>query len=241
MKRVLVDLIPGVDQLSVPSEAECHHLIRVRRTVEGEQVELLDGQGGLALAVVTKVGKHEVQLRVIHRRVEQRESPLRLTLLISIPQQWATLDSVVPALVQQGVHRIVLVNTQFGGSLKKTSEKAKTRIRAIAIQSLKQCGRSILPELVFADDFAQHSGLLVQHHDEVLMLHPGPVRLSQWQPPLLRSLAVMVGPEGGFSTEEAALAKELGCRLLGLGPRILKMETALSGICFWAQSRFGDY
>ena len=240
MKRVLVPCLDVPGALVSPGPDEAHHLIRVRRVAVGESVELLDGLGGLALGEVAEVTKRELTIKVVRHLEQDRESPLWLTLVAALPQQLSTLDGVLPSLVQQGLNRLILVPTEFGGSVKKDPGKYLDRLNSIALQALKQCGRVRVPSIELAADLAGVIAGLADEHQLVLMLHPVPERLSQGLPARPESLAVLVGPEGGFSEAELALATAAGIVVRGLGPRILKMETALAGICFWAQDRFGD-
>ena len=238
MKRVLVDQLAPVGALLEPDSEECHHLIRVRRIKPGEMLEILDGHGGLALGEVTTVNRNQVVLRVTETLEARRESPLQLTVAAAIPSQLNTFDSVLPGLVQMGVTRFYLVPTAFGGRMKKSPERYVPRLETIIRQSLKQCGRTTAPSLTLLKDWPTLCTRLAEENEANVVFHP--VEDKTEVATGCTRLSLLIGPEGGFSDEEVALAKEQGFVIRGLGPRILKMETALIACTSWAQSQYGD-
>jgi 16S rRNA (uracil1498-N3)-methyltransferase len=238
VKRLLVEKIPAVGELADVAGDELHHLLKVRR-VKGEiEVELLDGQGSAAKATLTPLDRRRAEVRVTQHLDDQRESPLNLTMALAIPESKSTLESIIPGLVQLGTRRILLIHSEYGGRLKGDSEKSLNRLREIARQSLKQCGRTQLPEITLAKSFS--AGVETDTAETKIMLHPGESKPDQTgQQP--KSISIWVGPEGGFSETEVNLWREqTGGHLQNLGPRILKMETAVIGAAFHIQRCYGD-
>lgn len=236
MKRILVDAIPAVGARFEPPEQERHHLQDVRRAREGDVLELLDGRGGLARATVVAAGRHDLTLEVTAHLDERRESPLQLALVLAIPSQMATIDDVLPGLVQLGLNQLTLVPTAWGGRLKKESDKYLRRLRTIAANALKQCGRTQLPEFDLCDSWRQALERKRQRVD--LLFHPTDQAPSL--PAQVESVGLWIGPEGGFTPEEVAEAQAAGIQKRGLGPRILKLETAALATASWAQHQWGD-
>ncbi|MDJ0838227.1 MAG: RsmE family RNA methyltransferase [Acidobacteriota bacterium] len=238
MKRVLVDRLAPPGQELVPPSDECHHLVRVRRVQAGEKLELLDGKGGLALGEVSAVTRNQITIRVTEHLEETRESPLQLTLGIALPSQLSTFDGVLPGLVQMGVSRIYLAPTDFSGRLKKAPDRYLSRLETIVRQSLKQCGRTMGPEIAILKDWQSLCARMAEENQVNLVYHP--VEETSETPDTLTRLGLLIGPEGGFSDKEIEITRDHGFLVKGLGPRILKMETALIAVAAWAQSRYGD-
>lgn len=236
MKRILLSHIPPVGSTALADDSESRHLLKVRRSKEGEEIEVLDGKGGLARGLLQVEGK-QAKVRILEVLDAQRESPLRLTLGLAVPSQLSVFDQALPSLVQLGVDAVFLAPTEYGGRLKKGGDRYRERLQTICIQSLKQCGRTRVPEIRFLEDWQALCSVMMEENDRVVLFHPTRDAASDAVP---KSLGLMIGPEGGFSQAEVDLARTMGVQVQGLGPRILKMETAMVGACFWAQSLFGD-
>ena len=238
MKRLLVPAIPAVGSNFSPPEDERRHLQDVRRVKNGEVLEVLDGQGGLATARVSSMTKNRMSLEVLEVRSDLRDSPLQLEVAVAIPTQKSTFDETLPGLVQLGADTIFLVATDYGGRLKPDNGKYETRLHTIATQSLKQCGRLRAPRLVICSSFAELVAGMATRNQANILFHP--VETQVPLPQKLSSLGLLIGPEGGFSPAEVELATNAACIVRGLGSRILRLETAAIGACFWAQSLYGD-
>ena len=227
---MLVDQLPDPGNLIIEGD-EAHHLLKVKRIQVDEKVELLDGKGGRAFCHVEQVDKRKLHLKVI--TVKREGPPEDLGLALAIPCQLSTLSSMLPSLVQVGVTRIFLCETEFSGSIKKAQTQLR-RFHNILSQSLKQCGRAWIPSLeliTFKNLVAQKEELIFSFWH---MYHPGG---STWEcewSHLIKPLLILIGPEGGFSKAEVKLALSVGTTVLGLGSSILKMETAAIGVCFRA-------
>ncbi len=238
MKRILVASLPAVGDTFRPPADETRHLVQALRAKTGETIEILDGAGGVARAQITHLGKRDCSLVVEQILASERESPLQLDLLLALPVQRGTFDSMLPGLVQLGVNHIDLVETEYGGRLKTDREKYTRRLDEIARQSLKQCGRLRLPRITLAGSW--HDALHNRQNGAGYLFHPDPTVEANPLPTEHKAVRLAFGPEGGFSEGEAAAAREAGWRCISMGPRILKMETAVTGAAYWAQARWGD-
>lgn len=238
MKRLLLPAIPEEGARFQPPEDERRHVQDVRRTKEGEILEILDGKGGVARARVVATSRHQMTLEVEAHLQELRDSPLHLEVAVALPVQRSTFDATLPGLVQLGANRIYLVPTEFGGRIKKDEAKYAKRLDTIATQSLKQCGRLIAPEVIITKSFDALLEQMNQPEQTNILLHP--VQEPATMPASADRIGLLIGPEGGFSEPEVTQAQEHGILLKGLGPRILKLETAAIGATYWAQSQYGD-
>ncbi|RIK72912.1 MAG: RNA methyltransferase RsmE [Planctomycetota bacterium] len=209
---------------------EAHHLLHVLRATAGTAVTLFDGSGAEFEAEVIACRRSSVELRVLHRRQVDRELPFSLTLGVPLPkgdrQRW-----IVEKAVELGVTRLVPLVTQRSAA---ASEKhSASKLRRYVIEASKQCGRNRLMEIATPAEWADWLRLAERSADGRLrkwIAHPG-------RPPLLAAEVggakpsyVAVGPEGGLADEEIAAAEAEGWTMIGLGPRILRIETAAFGL-----------
>ncbi len=237
MKRAWLEPLPEVGAEAALDPLESHHLAAVRRAAVGERIELIDGVGGLALAEIIVCRKDAVAVRILERPQISRESPMILELALAIPHQLSTMDQVLPGLVQLGVNRLWLATSAFSGRLKKDPDRYLTRLREIVRQAMKQSGRLVGPAIEFA---AHWEALCIDFQERLahgVLYHPGYPEVSATAFPAegLPSLGLLIGAEGGFSEREVAAAEARGIHIHGMGPRILKQETAAIGACYWAR------
>lgn len=205
--------------------------MHVMRAKPGTQVVLFDGSGAEFTAQVEGLGRAEVQLAILSRQMVDRELPLELTLGTALPKgerrKW-----LVEKAVELGVTRIVpLVTSRCVG---RPGPRAVARLRRVVIQTSKQCGRNrlaaIADPLTWAEFVASSRNVPCR-----LLAHPI-TRARETGCPGLAGLAtkivesgrvfLAVGPEGGFTSDELALATTAGWQPIDLGPRILRIETA---------------
>jgi 16S rRNA (uracil1498-N3)-methyltransferase len=218
------------------SGPEAHHLIHVMRAAPGTRVTLFDGGGDEFSATVAQVRRSDVELSIVSRESVDRELPFNLTLGVALPkgdrQKW-----LVEKAVELGVTRIVPLRTRRG--VAQPVEGSLVRLRRAVIEASKQCGRNRLLQIDEPRDWpdfvvgADTPCRLVAHPGgDCLNVHLGDrpnVRLSEnGTVPFIAAAGVWVavGPEGGFSDDEVALALDAGWRAIDLGRRILRIETA---------------
>ncbi|NPB05413.1 MAG: 16S rRNA (uracil(1498)-N(3))-methyltransferase [Aquificae bacterium] len=213
---------------------DLNHL-KVKRVKTGDLVEVLDEETFKPfLCQVEKISKKEAQLSVV-KELEPNLPKVFVRLYQCVPVKLSTFDEIVENAVQVGVSQLIPVVSKRSFQKVSVIEEKLDRWRRVAAEALKQCGR---------------------HHPlEVLP----PVRLEQIPPPsegelrlfpferekskllkeeLLREkpreVSLLIGPEGGFSEEEARLAREKGFKPVSLGNFVLKAETAATVAAFTA-------
>jgi 16S rRNA (uracil1498-N3)-methyltransferase len=229
MTRLLVapaSLAPGT--LAVTGE-DHHYLFRVLRMRAGDQVTLFDGEGRQASAEVATIGARTADLRVGEPTVAPSASPARLTVLLSVIKGEG-MDVCLPRLVELGVGRIIPVLAERGVVKLEgeRAEKRRERYRAQVRAAAQQCRSGLLP---LVDPVSRLGEALarVAGADLKLMLWEDPRAVPlrsvlPAEPPA--QVAMLVGPEGGWTEEEVERAREAGFVAIGLGPRILRAETA---------------
>ncbi|HUY33286.1 MAG TPA: 16S rRNA (uracil(1498)-N(3))-methyltransferase [Pirellulales bacterium] len=221
------------DRVTLGGE-EAHHLIHVLRAKTGQVVTLFDGGGGEFAARIERIGRTGVELAVEFRREVDRELPCELTLAVALPkgdrQRW-----LIEKAVELGVWRLVPLETER--SVAEPVDKALQRMRRIVIEASKQCGRNRLMEIASPRDWspwcAEAGSIRVTDLSRRrAMADPsGGVGTREWTEslrtgPTVRSVLLAVGPEGGWTEAELAVASTHGWQVLNLGPRILRVETA---------------
>lgn len=199
---------------------EAHHLSRVMRARTGDLVTLFDGSGTECSARITRVDQHAVQLVVLSRHLINRELARHITLAVALPkgerQRW-----LVEKAVELGVAELVPLITARGVAppTRKTRQRFERRVR----EASKQCGRNRLMRI--AEPRAIAELLDDKQWDVRLIAQPLADPLPRQQR-IEGSIAAAVGPEGGFTEEETAMAAAAGWTSVGLGARTLRVETA---------------
>ncbi len=213
---------PPVEGRLVLEGDEARHLTRVRRVAVGEVVEVFDGKGFAARARVENAGKNRVDLTLFGEPIADRVAPCRLTLATAVPKG-ERFDWLVEKATELGVARLVPLITER--SVVDPRDAKLDRLRRVIIEAAKQSGRNRLMELDFPTPW---SSLARAPADETrLLAHPGGVPASAWHRIQHGSPVMLaIGPEGGFTEPEVALAVERGWQSVGLGATLLRIETA---------------
>lgn len=221
-----------VGDLATLCGGQAHHLLHVMRAVVGTQVVLFDGSGHEFRACMERIGRSTVDLRVLSSRHVSRELPCPLILGVAPPkgdrQKW-----LVEKAVELGVTRLILLQTKR--ALYRPSEKTFSRLRRTVVEASKQCGRNRLMEVAEAvawQDYVGQPTAATEHPPPcLLMAHlkvepDGPSEDVISRCASAGHIRLAIGPEGGLTENEVAVARHQGWRTVTLGPRILRIETA---------------
>jgi 16S rRNA (uracil1498-N3)-methyltransferase len=208
-------LAPGHVHLTGP---EAYHLAAVCRARPGDAVCLFNGDGAEYAAKVQTAGKRDVTLVITGRETPNRERRSRIVVAAPLPKS-DRADFLIEKLTELGVAEFVPLWT--ARSVVHPRATKLERLQRAVIEASKQCGRNVLMQvhsLVSWADFAARSNLSSQRY----VSHPGGDPIAHVQ----GDVVFAVGPEGGFTDEEIALAVKWNWKTVGLGPRILRVETA---------------
>jgi 16S rRNA (uracil1498-N3)-methyltransferase len=204
-------------------ESESRHLSQVLRAQAGEAVTVLDGAGGMYECEVERVGKRNVFLKVVNRERRDRV-PYDLTLFQAIPKG-KVMDLIVQKATELGARRIVPMMTERTVVEVGVDSHKVEKWRAIAIESIKQCGSPYLPKIDAPQDFSkairQVSGLPL-----VAALAPGAGEMDEFFGRDRRPVQIWVGPEGDFTAKELEQLEWAGVHPITLGPLVLRCDTA---------------
>lgn len=208
---------------------DAFHIARSLRMAVGDELTVSDGEGGELLCRLEKIRDDICECRIIERRAGAGESPVSVTLFMAYPKG-DKLETVIQKAVELGASRIVPFESSRCIKRPKAEklDKQLARLSRIAEEAAKQCGRSILPRVDAPLGFKEMLSE-AKKSDLALFCYEGEENMSlkealKTKKPL--SVSAVVGSEGGFSPDEAALAQAEGLCSVSLGERILRCETA---------------
>lgn len=237
MIRLFVDhpLSPGV--VLEPSADQARYLTGVMRKGVGDDLLVFNGRDGEWRAEVTEASKRACVLTALERTREQAVTP-DLELIIALVKR-NRLETIVEKAAELGCRRVRLAITRY-----TQADHARTdRLAAIAMEASEQTGRLDVPEIVAPEKLDQildqwPPGRRLMFCDEGGGVQPALKALPDDEAPW----SVLIGPEGGFSPEERTRLRGLDFVVpVGLGPRILRADTAaISALTLW-QATKGDW
>jgi 16S rRNA (uracil1498-N3)-methyltransferase len=229
-----------VQDTVVLDREETHHLGRVLRLPAGARVAVVDGRGRARAARVQALDPEGAILALEEELAPRGESPLMVTLGVGLAKGEA-MDQVVRQATEMGVTRLAPFTCTYSeNTTPERAERRQARWRRQARESLKSCQRLYLPEIAPVLDFPA----VLAGPEEVKFLcyeaDRGGGLVSALSRPRPAGVRLLIGPEGGFTPEEAALAREAGFRSVSLGPRRLRVETAALVVLAILQYAWGD-
>lgn len=220
--------------------AELRHL-RARRLGPGVEIVLIDGGGRERHATVVAVTRTQAVVRMQPDRPlgsRSVESPLRL-ILAQAALKSDKLDLVIEKATELGVTDLVVFTSSH--CVGKPSGERLPRWERLARSAAKQCQRTFIPSIRGPVSFSE---ILAEERPGVALLFwedaKADDRLIVEDVKAPETVLAMVGPEGGFSADEVAAARAAGFRVVGLGPRILRAETAAIVAVAICQTIWGD-
>jgi 16S rRNA (uracil1498-N3)-methyltransferase len=212
-------LQPGPVEVTGP---EAHHLAVVCRLGAGDQVCLFNGDGHEYPARVQSASKRSVLLEVLAKTQLSRELSFTLTVAAPLPRG-DRAQFLVEKLTEIGVTAFVPLSTER--SVVHPRDAKLEKLHRHVIEASKQCGRNVLMKVANLTSWADYCQQ-EKPGETKLLAHPGYSRELPLPPEKPGTVTIVVGPEGGFTDQEIELAQRHGWRRVGLGPRILRVETA---------------
>lgn len=241
MHRFHIDGTQIMEKRALLSKEEAAHALRVLRLKDGSTIEALDGHDAWkAVLRVTDDGAYAELLE----KMTSTEAPVDVALFMGIPKG-EKLELIAQKLTELGATRLVPVRMErcVAKIEPKDAEKKLARLRKIASEAMKQCGRTeemAIDEPVSVAEAAKR----ISDYELGLMLweEARGYRLTDAhaETPDARSIAYIVGPEGGISAREAEAFMGAGAKSVTLGPRILRAETAAVAGCAVIMNLWGD-
>ena len=215
-----------VNNKVIITDDEFRHLSLVLRKRAGDSVVLFCGDGFDYNATITKITKKEAELIVKEKINNETESSVNLTIFQALAKG-EKLSLIAQKLTEIGASEMLVFSSKFCDVTEKTSKLDK--LNKVVINASKQCGRSKLVKtnesvLTFnqmIEKFKDFDLVLCAYENEE-NLHISSI-LNKFKG---NKIAVIIGPEGGFSADEVKTISDNGARVVTLGKRILRTETA---------------
>jgi 16S rRNA (uracil1498-N3)-methyltransferase len=209
-------LISGEDHL---------HLTRSMRAQVGDLVPLGDGAGRVSVARITAITRDSTELRIIEDTHLAR--PLPSLHLFQALLKSGKMDALVRQNVELGVDLIMPFQAEHSIARGTPSAERRERLQRIALEASKQSRRAFIPNV----------GESLSFEDALSELARYPVVLVAWQPGAAgvasalaaepsSEVALVIGPEGGLADSEMTALHEVGGIAVGLGPNVLRADTA---------------
>ncbi len=209
-----------LDSGEVTVEGEAYrHLFRARRVPVGADVRVVDGQGHARWGKVARVDRSSARV-ALGEPAPTHEPSFRLELLVPTfrPERASWL---VEKATEVGVSAIRFLNSERAP--RTFGDGTIERMRRVAVAAVEQCHRSLVPEITGPDAWEEIGRLAVGAEGRWFLDPQG--ALGGWGP-AGASGALLIGPEGGWAPEEREQVLAEGWRPVGLGPRILRIESA---------------
>ena len=215
--------------LSIPEDVS-GQIRKVLRLKDGTVVQFLDNQGWLYESRIHYLDQKHLTAEIIQKRPAEGEPACRISLYIGLTQR-EKFEWILQKCTEAGVGQIIPVITERSLIRKASDVSSKQeRWEKILKEAAEQCGRGRIPELLSAINFDQavrfgsqaEKALFCWENEKQTSLRSilAPLR------GIAREISLMIGPEGGFSEEEAAAVQSAGWVPISLGKRIYRMETA---------------
>lgn len=225
---------------------EMRHARDVLRLKSGDEVYVFDGKGREYRCSITRFNRNSATLDLLEEvKPARSESPLKLSLCVGL-LKGEKFDWVVQKSTELGVGRLIPLLTSRGDVRLRNFEETKRKVarwERIALEASKQCGRATLMQvdapIAFAELLASDKGpgcrLMFAERDGSAF-----AEILQQLPAMPSDCCVIVGPEGGWTDVEINQASQKSWRIVTLGGRTLRAETAAIVAITLLQHRFGD-
>jgi 16S rRNA (uracil1498-N3)-methyltransferase len=220
------------EQVSGPqitlSGEDVRHIATVLRMKPGDELLLCDGQGTEYFARITQVNKSEIGAEITGQSKREPRFP-RIVLGQGLPK-FDKMDWIAQKATELGVASIVPIVTERTIVKVRDEEKRVSRWQKIAREAAMQSNRPDIPVVEKIQTYGRYLDTLTTD-SETLLLFPWeegtqPIKDVLRRRRDIKKIVVLIGPEGGFSSKEAELAKGKGFHLVSLGQNILRTETA---------------
>ena len=239
MPRFPINSSQITDNKAIITGESFKHISKVLRLTIDDQLTLFDELYNEHTGKIVSVDRNELEVLILKTNKNIRESNIKIHLFQSIPKG-SKMALIVQKTTELGVTSITPIRTQRG--IVQDSRKSE-RWKKIAIESCKQCGRPKPTEINDFIDFRNINEFLSTDHLSLLFYENEVNNLHNYlnnQNPNYNTINIIIGPEGGFTDSEIEYAKKNSISIVGLGPRILRVETASIAAVTAIQYQFGD-
>jgi len=212
----------------IADKKQLRHIVNVLRFRAGDKIVVFDGQGKDYQGTIKEIKKNQIEI-FIEKTSETNKDAVLITLACAIPKR-TKFDFIVEKCTELGVDKIIpMQTTRTEASFDKERMLSKiNHWQQIAINASEQSQRSFVPEIIEISKFETIISA-IDKYDLAIMpaLEEKRNQIAETINPFRgKDIIVFIGPEGDFTQEEVKLAKVNGVKLVTLGPRVLKVDTA---------------
>lgn len=209
---------------------DLHHMSKVLRLKSGDEVDVSDGAKFEYHGVIEELDQNLATIKILDKQAFAREPELLVSLYQGVPKA-GKMEVIIQKNVEEGVHEIIPVFMDRTVVVDKGNFSKKIdRWQRVSDEAVKQCKRGIIPKVRGSVKFNE---MISELEDFDLVLFPYENEDDTNIKDVLRNLsekpkrlAIVIGPEGGFSDSEADALKKMGASTVSLGKTILRTETA---------------
>ena len=244
MRYFFIETSEREDSILGITGPDARHIKTVLRMKPGDIIGLFDGKGFEYEAKIIDLSPGRVQVLLIRRFASTAESPLQIVVAQAFLKE-KKMDGLVRQLSELGIIKWIpfIAERSVPRPDKKQLLTRTKRWEKIAKEALKQCKRGRIMEIGETVSFeemlnqGQFYDLKVAFwEDELQLVHANLLGSGE----KIDTVFALIGPEGGFTQKEIKKARNRGFVTVGLGPRILRAETATVAACVLIQYLFGD-
>lgn len=205
---------------------DAQHISRSLRMRAGESLTLCDCEGTDYMCEIESFSEGAVYLRVLEEKPTVSEPDCKVTLYQGYPKA-DKLELITEKAVELGVSAIVpvLMSRSISRPDEKSAAKKSARLQRHALEAAKQCGRGIIPKVSDMISWNELLKRIPEHELAITCYEAGgePLRTFIGN---AKDIAIVIGPEGGIAENEIEALTEAGAKIVTLGKRILRTETA---------------
>ncbi|MGN1234785.1 MAG: RsmE family RNA methyltransferase [Christensenellaceae bacterium] len=229
--------VETVSEETILTGEEFRHAKNVLRLTEGDEIVLLDNSGTEYDGIVSAVGNKELTVHVLRAYQGEREAKTPVRLLFGYLKNADRNEFIVQKAVELGVREIGVFSSEYSSSY--MNENKLERLNKVSKEAAKQCLRSLAPQIVYYPTLEEALASAEGYENKLFACEFAEASDCAVRE-LTGSCALVVGSEGGFSSEEFAMAREMGFQGVTLGKRILRAETAAIAFASVVQFVLGE-
>ncbi|WP_432409274.1 16S rRNA (uracil(1498)-N(3))-methyltransferase [Wukongibacter sp. M2B1] len=234
MNRFFVNIeniLEDEQKIVIDEIEDIKHITKVLRLNVGDEIEICDKAKLDYRGTISTLDRNQVVCDIVEKNISKAEAPVEIILFQGIPKG-SKMDLIIQKGVEIGLNKIVPFTSErcvVKIKDRKSEDKKIERWQKIASEAAKQCKRGIIPKIEDVVDISNLRDILTTF-DMVIMPYEeeknSGLRRAVTSRENVKKIGIVIGPEGGFTSEEVMQAKEWGCLPVSLGPRILRTETA---------------
>ena len=214
---------------AVINNDDYNHIVNVLRMKKGDIILITNKDSKETFnCEIEEVKANEVVCNILNSENKNVELNVNIVLFQGLPKA-DKMEYIIQKCVELGVHKIVPVNMKYCIAKIKDEEKKNIRWNKISEVAAKQCKRNIIPKIeksidtyTLYNEIKKYDLTIVAYENEDDITLKTVLRENT----NIKNIAVIIGPEGGISSEEIEKLKENGAKIVSLGNRILRTETA---------------